>query len=120
MIEVQNDFRDWSLGQEIALALLGSMEDVVATRHVKLFLFYALYYARRQILLSWKQPTQPTVNTWIAAVDSVFPLYKLSRNCQKKFDNVWLQWIDAYGLTSEYLVNVLYGTPLLAFPPGRV
>lgn len=68
------------------LALLGKIEDVEATRHVKLFLFYALYYARREILLKWKQPTPPTVNSWIAAVNSVLPLYKLTyenRNCQK-------------------------------------
>lgn len=34
VIDAPNAFRDWSLGQDLALPLLGSMDDVVATRHV--------------------------------------------------------------------------------------
>lgn len=92
VIGALNEFGDWSLGQDPILALLGSMEDVVASRHVKLFLFYALYYARREILLRWKQAAPLTLRSWVATINSVLSLYKLtyeSRNCPKKFDKVW-------------------------------
>lgn len=49
-------FVDWSLRFDPALALLGNMENIEASRHDKLLLFYALYYARREILLRWKPP----------------------------------------------------------------
>lgn len=42
-----NEFGDWTLSQGPALALLCTMEDIVASRNVKLFLFYALYYTKR-------------------------------------------------------------------------
>lgn len=67
---------------------------------MKLFLFFAVYYAQRELLLRWKQPTSPMLNSWVAAVNAVLPLYKLtyeSRNCPKKFDKIWSTWIDAHG-----------------------
>lgn len=119
VIAVLNNFGDWSLGQEPALALLGSMEDVVATSNLNLFLFFALYYARREILIRWKQPAPPTIDTWKAEVNAVLLSYRLtyeSRNCPKKFDKVWWHWIDAY--CSTYLVlNCLHPPPFLPCLP---
>lgn len=62
VMEVLGTFGDWSLRLDPALALLGNMENIEASRHDKLFLFYALYYARREILLRWKQPAPPPHN----------------------------------------------------------
>lgn len=76
------------------------MEDVEADRYTKLFLTYALFYAKPEILLLWKYPTPPTIEMWSKTINSVTPLYKItfeSRNCPQKFDKEWSTWIDAYG-----------------------
>lgn len=74
-MEVLGTFGDWSLRLDPALALLGNMENIEASRHNKLFLFYALYYARREILLRWKQPAPPTHTTYVDDHDKLCPTF---------------------------------------------
>lgn len=100
VLDTLNDLGDWSIQPDPYTILLSIMDDIVASRYMKLLLFYALYYARRERLLRWKQPTSPTLANWVSAVNSVLPLYTLtyvSRNCPKTFDKVWSTWIDAHG-----------------------
>lgn len=87
VLETLNDLGDWSLQSDPRMLLLGIMDDVVASRHMKLLLFYA----RKEILFRWKQPTPPTRVTWVSAVNVVLPLYRLtyiSRTCPQKCNKV--------------------------------
>lgn len=80
--------------------LLSHLEDIAGDRYTKLFLTYSLFYARREILLKWKQKEAPTKETWLKAINNVLPLYRItyeSRNCPQKYDKVWSSWIDACG-----------------------
>lgn len=87
-----NELCDGFLQLELRMALLSIMQYVLASRYLQLFLFFALYYAHRELLLRWKQPTLPTLTSWVSAVNAVLPLYKLSyenRGCLKKYVKVW-------------------------------
>lgn len=62
--------------------------------------YLTLFYARREILLRWKSEELPMRASWWKTINSVSPLYKImyeSRNCLKKFDKIWSNWIDACG-----------------------
>lgn len=68
--------------------LLGICDTLTTNTHKRLFIFYALFYARKAILISWKQADPPTVGQWKTLIDKTLPLYKLtymSRKCPKKF-----------------------------------
>lgn len=76
--------------------LLGITDNLIAGKHTKLFVFYAAYYARKEILLRWKRSDPPTVEAWRAQINAVLPIYKLTymgRNCPKKFDKIWAAWV---------------------------
>lgn len=78
--------------------LLSYLGDVEGDRYTKLCLTFALYYARREILLRWKGTDIPTVASWRSAINKVLPLYKItykSRNCPAKFEKIWSHWSDA-------------------------
>lgn len=49
--ETLNALYEWSLQPDPRMALLGIMDDIVASRHQKLFLYYAFFYACREIRL---------------------------------------------------------------------
>lgn len=98
MADALDDVCDATLRPELSLLLLGMMEDVVS-RHVNLFLFYALFYGKWEILLLETK----TLNTWSTAINTVLPLCKMtyeSRNFTKIFDKIWSAWIDAQGSDS--------------------
>lgn len=86
------------------LFLLGGMEDDAADRYVKLILTFAIFYARREILVRWKLPPPPTLCTLKHAIDAMLPLYKLTykrKKCPRKFAKIWSAWIDAQGQVSQ-------------------
>lgn len=72
--------------------------------YVKLFIFYAFYYARSEILQKWRLPHIPTVSSWRATMDTALLMYKklsyASRNLAKKF-KIWSDWIDSWGLANH-------------------
>lgn len=74
------ELNDWSLQLDPLMVLLGIMEDVVASRYLKLFLFFALYCRE---LPRWMQPTSPTLTCWVSAVNAVLPLCKLTYESRK-------------------------------------
>lgn len=82
--------------------LLGITDNLATTKHTKLFVFYAAYYARKEILLRWKLPDPPTTKAWRAQVNAILPMYKLTymgRNCPHKFEKIWAAWVEAKHLT---------------------
>lgn len=85
--------------------LLGMCGSLEAPRRKKLFVFYTAMYARKAILLNWNQPQPPTKQLWLSLINAALPLYKLTymgRNCPKKFDAVWADWVEAKHLTIPY------------------
>lgn len=82
--------------------LLGMTDNLPTTTHIKLFIFYTAYYARKTILLQWKAPDPPRTSAWKELVNVTLPLYKLTymgRNCPKKFYKIWSAWVEARCLT---------------------
>lgn len=80
--------------------LLNVLVDSGVGKYAKLFIAFATYYARREILLRWKLSEPPTVNAWRKTLNTVLPLYKITyvnRNCPSKFDKIWSSWIDSWG-----------------------
>lgn len=54
------------------------------------------FYARKSIVLCWKQKTPPSIGLWKTLVSNVIPLYKdtyIHRGCPKKYDRVWSKWL---------------------------
>lgn len=81
-----NSVGNISLGLDPLVLLWGICDRVASNTHKQL-VFYATFYARKAILLNWKQPDPPSVSQWKALVDSILPLYKLtymSCKCPKK------------------------------------
>lgn len=80
--------------------LLSHLDDIEVDRYVKLCLTYSLFYARREVLLKWKQKEPPSKETWQKSINNVLPLYRLtyeSRNFPQKYDKIWSNWVDACG-----------------------
>ena len=78
------------------ILLLGICDNVIPNTHKRLFVFYASFYARKAILLRWKQLEPPTVSQWKALINAALPLYKLTymnRKCPKKFEKIWGAWV---------------------------
>lgn len=90
-----NTVSQLQIGMNPIILLLGICDNITPNTHKRLFVFYASFYARKSILLKWKQPDPPTVSQWRALVNSTLPLYKLTymnRKCPKKFAKIWGEW----------------------------
>lgn len=95
VVEVINAVGNLNIQRNPIILLLGVCDNVIPSVHKRLFVFYASFYARKAILLRWKQPDPPTVTQWRGIVDSVLPLYKatyINRKCPKKFSRIWGAW----------------------------
>lgn len=102
MVADVNRVTGLSLERDPLVFLLGITDNLVTTKHTKLFTFYAAYYARKTILSKWKLPDPPQLSAWRALINTVLPLYKLTymgRNCPQKFDKIWAAWVQARHLT---------------------
>lgn len=53
------------------ILLLSHLEDIEGDRYSKLCLTFALYYARREILMVWKKAEPPTLASWKRSVNMV-------------------------------------------------
>lgn len=53
-----------SLTLDSLVLLLRMTYNIPTNMHVKLFMFYAAYYARKTILFVWKASNPPMVSTW--------------------------------------------------------
>lgn len=62
-----------NLPMDPQILLLSHLEDVEGDRYSKLCLTFALYYARREILLRWKMVEPPTLASWIRSVNKGTP-----------------------------------------------
>ena len=90
--------------------LLSYLGEVEGDRYTKLSITFALFYARREILLRWRGTELPTVSSWLATIHRVLPLYRLTyegRNCPAKFEKIWSKWIDSSTLSVD-------GPPVMA------
>lgn len=77
------------------ILLLGLTDTLNASKHIKLFLFYAMTMLDGRFS-KWKSPAPPTVLSWkVAIMDLIYKLTYTSRNCPPKFDKIWNTWIDA-------------------------
>lgn len=66
------------------ILLLGIYDKLPIQKHTKWLLFYASYYARREILLKWKLFWQSFYNDWWLSVRYALPIYHytyMSRGC---------------------------------------
>lgn len=95
VVEVINSAANLNVQVNPIILLLGVCDNLIPNVHNRLFVFYASFYARKTILLKWKQPDPPTVSQWKAFINAVLPLYKLTyinRKCPKKFSKIWGTW----------------------------
>lgn len=67
-----------SLDRDPLVFLLGITDNLVTTKHTKLFIFYMDYYASKTILSRWKLPDPPELSAWRALNNAVLPLYKIT------------------------------------------
>lgn len=70
----------------VSVCLLGLVEELVPRRAQRTMISISLFYARKAILLCWKNPEPPTVSFWRNLIKKVLPFYKatyLSRGCPK-------------------------------------
>lgn len=82
------------------IMLLNILADPTVRKYAKLFIVYSTFYARREILLRWKNGAPPTATDWRNTLNAVLPLYKITyinRNCPNKFEEIWSSWIDSWG-----------------------
>lgn len=97
-----NSVAGLSLDADPLIFLLGITDNLKATKHTSLFVFYAAYYARKAILLKWKLPEPPQLSTLKTLINTVLPLYKLTymgQNCPQKFEKIWASWVQARHIT---------------------
>lgn len=95
VVDVINSVGNLHIQMNPIILLLGVCDNLISNTHKRLFVFYTSFYARKTILIKWKQPDPPTVSQWKALVNSTLPLYKLTyinRKCPKKFSKIWGAW----------------------------
>lgn len=88
---------------DLLVFLLSITDNLATTKYVKLFIFYAAYYASNIILFKWKLSYPPMLSAWIAQINAVLPLYKITymgRNCPHKFNKIWVAWVEARHITT--------------------
>lgn len=76
---VDINVHDLTFGSDPKVQLLGIFY-VAFGRYDKLLIFYATFYACREILLNWKPPNAPKLTSWRAVINKVSPIYKISYN----------------------------------------
>lgn len=83
---------------KVSICLLGLVGRLACRRATRTLIGLLLFYARKALLIKWKQPEVPTLNSWKSLINSVVPLYKaayLTRSCPAKFDKIWHVWLDS-------------------------
>uniref|UniRef100_A0A803J2H9 Reverse transcriptase domain-containing protein n=1 Tax=Xenopus tropicalis TaxID=8364 RepID=A0A803J2H9_XENTR len=76
--------------------LLGHTEGLTLPSGDRICLQQLLHYAKKAILLTWKNMEPPTLGFWIKLVDDTLPRQKLTylaRGCPAKFDKIWSCWL---------------------------
>ncbi|OCT58762.1 hypothetical protein XELAEV_18001725mg [Xenopus laevis] len=84
------------------LSLLGLTEDLPLNTRNRLLLLQLLFFAKKLILLHWKDTQAPQIREWKQLVNSNLPHIKavyISRNWPTKFDLIWGAWIALDNLT---------------------
>lgn len=98
MVQYINSIGNLTIGLDPRVLLLGICDAITTSTHKQLLIFYASYYARKAILIKWKQSEPPTVGQWKTLIDNTLPLYKLtyiSRKCPQKFEKIWGPWANS-------------------------
>ncbi|OCT72149.1 hypothetical protein XELAEV_18035116mg [Xenopus laevis] len=78
------------------LSLLGLTEELQLNTRNRLLLLQLLFFAKKLILLHWKDTQAPRIRDWKQLANSNLPHIKavyISRNCPTKFDLIWGKWI---------------------------
>lgn len=79
------------------VGLLGVLNDFDARTHARTLLHILLFYARKTILLHWKEAGPLTAHAFFRNVHGDLPKFKQiykSRTCSKKFTKIWQTWLD--------------------------
>lgn len=96
-----------TLPQTPEVGLLGVLNDIVLHTHVRMFIRISLFYARKTILLHWKDTVPLSAHAFFRIVHGTLPKFKLiykSRACPKKFTKIWQPWLD---FSKDFWGNIL-------------
>uniref|UniRef100_A0A803K2L7 Reverse transcriptase domain-containing protein n=1 Tax=Xenopus tropicalis TaxID=8364 RepID=A0A803K2L7_XENTR len=80
------------------VCLLGVIDDLTPTAHMRTLYRSLLFYARKCILLHWMAQSPPTIDRWLNLIKTLLPLFQITyiaRGCPQKYEKVWRSWIDA-------------------------
>lgn len=58
--------------------LLNVTADPSVGKYTNLFMAYSTYYARKEMMLSWKSRVLPTITTWRNTLNAVLTLYEIT------------------------------------------
>ncbi|XP_072012556.1 peroxisomal membrane protein PEX14 isoform X1 [Engystomops pustulosus] len=78
-----------------SVCLLGIINEVINGHYDKIFFRFVLYYARKVVVMTWKDQEPPPLKRWILLINSVIPHYRslyTNRKCPQKFDRIWSRW----------------------------
>lgn len=79
------------------VGLLGVLNDFIHRTHTRTLVRIILFYARKLILMQWKNATAPDIQVLYRMMNKVIPIFKLvykGRACPKKFAKIWQPWLD--------------------------
>lgn len=107
--------------QTVSVCLLGLVGTLAHRTATKTLIRLLLFYARKAILLTWKQSEAPSLNSWKSLINSAIPLIKMtyhSSGCNAKFNKVWKIWLEfistnaaqeqgLYLMCSNYSLSIL-------------
>lgn len=70
VVQSINSIGNLAITLDPRVLLLGICDTLTTNTHKRLFIFYALFYARKAILIKWKQADPPTVGQWKTLIDN--------------------------------------------------
>lgn len=79
------------------VGLLGVLDAFVPKTHNRSMFRLIFFYAKKAILLRWKDRSPPTLPYLCSLINKMLPMYKViykGRACEKKFTKIWQVWLD--------------------------